>query len=121
MTVIEVDRDPAARTLTIVAEFDKSAERVWQVWADPRQLERWWGPPTHPATIVDHDLREGGRVTYYMTGPDGEKLHGGGESCRSTRRIRSLSRKETPTTAGRTMTRRPHPSRSESWRRPRRR
>jgi len=75
MTVIAVDRDPMARTLTIVAEFDKPAERVWQVWADPRQLERWWGPPTYPATVVDHDLSEGGRVTYFMTAPDGEKLH----------------------------------------------
>lgn len=75
MTVIAVDRDPVARTLTIVAEFATPAERVWQVWADPRQLERWWGPPTYPATVVDHDLTAGGRVTYYMTGPDGEKLH----------------------------------------------
>ena len=76
MTVIAVDRDPVALTLTIVAEFDAPAERVWQVWADPRQLERWWGPPTHPATVVDHDLTDGGRVTYYMTGPDGDKPHG---------------------------------------------
>ncbi len=76
MTVIALDRDPVALTLTIVAEFDAPAERVWQVWADPRQLERWWGPPTYPATVVDHDLTAGGRVTYYMTGPDGEKLHG---------------------------------------------
>lgn len=76
MTVISVDRDPVALTLTIVAEFRATAERVWQVWAAPRQLERWWGPPTYPATVVDHDLRAGGRVTYYMTGPDGEKHHG---------------------------------------------
>ena len=55
--------------------FDRPAERVWQVWADPRQLERWWGPPSFPATFIDHDLTAGGRVTYYMTGPDGEKLH----------------------------------------------
>jgi uncharacterized protein YndB with AHSA1/START domain len=45
------------------------------VWADPRQLERWWGPPTYPATVLEHDLTPGGRVTYFMTGPDGEKLH----------------------------------------------
>lgn len=76
MTVLEVDRDPVALTLTIVSAFDAPAERVWQVWADPRQLERWWGPPTYPATVVDHDLTAGGRVTYYMTGPDGEKHHG---------------------------------------------
>ena len=75
MTVTSVYRDLAARTLTIVAKFDSPAERVWQVWADPRQLERWWGPPTYPATVVHHDLTVGGRVTYYMTGPNGEKLH----------------------------------------------
>jgi uncharacterized protein YndB with AHSA1/START domain len=76
MTVLAVDRDPVALTLTIVSEFDATAARVWQVWADPRQLERWWGPPTYPATVVDHDLTPGGRVTYFMTGPDGEKYHG---------------------------------------------
>lgn len=75
MTVVAVDRDPAGRNLRIVAEFQTTAERVWQVWADPRKLERWWGPPAYPATFVDHDLRVGGRVTYFMTGPDGQKLH----------------------------------------------
>jgi uncharacterized protein YndB with AHSA1/START domain len=76
MTVTAVDRDPVALTLTIVSEFAAPVDRVWQVWADPRQLERWWGPPNYPATVIDHDLTEGGRVRYYMTGPDGEKLHG---------------------------------------------
>jgi uncharacterized protein YndB with AHSA1/START domain len=76
MTVIAVDRDPVTLTLTIVSEFDAPAERVWQVWADPRKLERWWGPPAYPATVVDHDLTRGGQITYYMTGPDGEKNHG---------------------------------------------
>jgi uncharacterized protein YndB with AHSA1/START domain len=47
-----------------------------QLWPDPRQLERWWGPPTYPATVVDHDLATGGRVTYFMTGPDGDESHG---------------------------------------------
>ena len=35
-----------------------------------------WGPPTYPATVVDHDLRPGGRMTYFMTGPDGDKHAG---------------------------------------------
>ena len=56
MTVLAVDRDPVALTLTIVSEFDAPAARVGQVWADPRQLERWWGPPTYPTTVVDHDF-----------------------------------------------------------------
>jgi uncharacterized protein YndB with AHSA1/START domain len=76
MTVLSVDLDPDALTLTIVSEFDDPAERVWQVLADPRMLERWWGPPGFPATVIDHDLTPGGRVTYSMTGPDGEEHHG---------------------------------------------
>ncbi|RAG61626.1 SRPBCC domain-containing protein, partial [Burkholderia multivorans] len=51
-------------------------ERVWDVYADPRQLERVWGPPTYPATVVDHELTPGGRVTYYMTSPEGERYYG---------------------------------------------
>jgi uncharacterized protein YndB with AHSA1/START domain len=62
--------------MTVDAEFEASADRVWQLWADPRQLERWWGPPTYPATVDSHDLRPGGRVAYHMTGPDGDQPHG---------------------------------------------
>jgi uncharacterized protein YndB with AHSA1/START domain len=62
--------------MTIEAEFPAPVTRVWQLWDDPRQLERWWGPPTYPATVHDHDLRPGGQVTYSMTGPDGDKHRG---------------------------------------------
>lgn len=77
MTVTDVHKDTESRTLTLTADFAASAQEVWRLWEDPRLLERWWGPPTHPATVVDHDLRPGGRVTYYMTGPEGERYHGG--------------------------------------------
>ena len=76
MTVTAVRKDAAALTLTATTELDASAERVWQLWADPRQLERWWGPPSHPATVEEHDLTPGGDVTYFMTGPDGQKYRG---------------------------------------------
>lgn len=76
MPVIDVNSDIDNLTLTITAEFAAPRERVWQIYADPRQLERIWGPPTFPATVVEHDLRPGGRVTYYMTGPEGEKYAG---------------------------------------------
>ncbi|MDH3261980.1 MAG: SRPBCC domain-containing protein [Acidimicrobiia bacterium] len=77
MTVTAVTKDPERSTMTIVAEYPSPADRVWQLWADPRWLERWWGPPTHPATVTDHDLAAGGVVRYFMTGPDGERYHGG--------------------------------------------
>jgi len=76
MTVTAVRKDTDALTLTLDAEFDASPERVWQLWSDPRQLERWWGPPTYPATVDSHDLRSGGRVEYHMTGPEGDQPHG---------------------------------------------
>lgn len=76
MPVKDVRKDPENLTMTVTAEFDAPVERVWQVWEDPRQLEKWWGPPSYPATVVDHDLTPGGRVSYYMTGPDGDQ-HGG--------------------------------------------
>jgi uncharacterized protein YndB with AHSA1/START domain len=76
MTVTNVQKDLEALTMTITAEFNVSPERVWQLWEDPRQLERWWGPPTYPATVTAHDLTPGGSVSYHMTGPDGDQPHG---------------------------------------------
>ncbi|MEO8469477.1 MAG: SRPBCC domain-containing protein [Chloroflexota bacterium] len=75
MTVTAVHKDPAALTMTVTAEFDASPERVWDLWADPRQLERWWGPPTYPATFTSHDLTPGFYVEYHMTGPSGDQPH----------------------------------------------
>ena len=76
MTVTAVRKDPQTLTMTLEAAFDASPERVWQLWADPRQLERWWGPPSYPATVTRHDLRPGGRVEYHMTGPQGNRHRG---------------------------------------------
>jgi uncharacterized protein YndB with AHSA1/START domain len=76
MTVTNVVKDPAARTMTITSEFAAPIGRVWELWENPRLLERWWGPPGYPATVVDHDLTAGGSVTYYMTGPDGDTSRG---------------------------------------------
>ena len=76
MTVTAVHKDPQSLTMTMEAEFDAPVERVWQLWADPRQLERWWGPPTYPATFTQHDLSPGSRVEYHMTGPEGDQPRG---------------------------------------------
>ena len=41
MTVTNILKDAESLTMTINATFDAPVERVWQVWNDPRQLERW--------------------------------------------------------------------------------
>ncbi|MET0422079.1 MAG: SRPBCC domain-containing protein [Acidimicrobiia bacterium] len=71
MTVWSVDKNPEAKRMVITAEFTASIANVWQLWADPRLLERWWGPPGFPATFVQHDLTPGGTITYFMAGADG--------------------------------------------------
>jgi len=76
MTDTAVYKDPDSLRMTVTAEFEATPERVWQLWADPRQLERWWGPPTYPATVTAHDLRPGGRIEYHMTGPEGDQPAG---------------------------------------------
>jgi uncharacterized protein YndB with AHSA1/START domain len=76
MTVVSTEKDTEALTLTFVAEFDATLERVWQLWRDPRQLERWWGPPSWPARFEQHDFSVGGRSAYFMSGPEGEKARG---------------------------------------------
>ncbi len=74
MGVTSVEKDFESLTMTVVADLDATVERAWQLWADPRQFERWWGPPGSPATVVDHDLRAGGRITFFMTGDEGERF-----------------------------------------------
>ena len=76
MTVTAVEKDAEARTMTVTSELDAPVERVWQLWSDPRQLERWWGPPTYPATFTEHDLTPGGQCAYHMTGPEGDRSNG---------------------------------------------
>ena len=76
MPVIAVTKDAATATMTLTAWFAAAIERVWQLWSDPRQLERWWGPPEFPATVLGHDLVPGGTVAYLTTGAAGDVYRG---------------------------------------------
>jgi uncharacterized protein YndB with AHSA1/START domain len=76
MTVVSTTTDPRSLTLTVTAEFDADIERVWDVWADPRKLGRWWGPPMCPATFERHEFEVGGECRYFMSLADGERARG---------------------------------------------
>ena len=76
MPITSVTSDPEQLTLTIIGEYPVPADRLWDAWADPRQIERFWGPPSHPATFTRHDMAAGGRADYFMTAPDGERHRG---------------------------------------------
>ncbi|HLU53235.1 MAG TPA: SRPBCC domain-containing protein [Acidimicrobiia bacterium] len=61
MTTPIVEKDLDNATLTVTTEFDAALEHVWQLFADPRKLEKWWGPPTYPAKVHQHEFEPGGR------------------------------------------------------------
>ena len=76
MPVTSVTSDLSHLKLVAIGDFPVPVERLWTAWADPRQLERFWGPPTWPATFTRHDMKVGGRAEYFLTGPKGEKWSG---------------------------------------------
>lgn len=79
MPVTDVITDADNLTMTVVADFAAPIERVWSAYSDPRQLERFWGPPGWPATFTAWDHTVGGRAQYSMNGPRGEKSSGSWE------------------------------------------
>ena len=76
MPITEVSSNAKALTLTIIADYPVPVTRLWDAYADPRQLERFWGPEQWPATFTRHDMAVGGHSQYYMTGPDGTVSRG---------------------------------------------
>lgn len=79
MPITSITQDPAALTMTVVADFPATVQRLWEAYTDPRQLEKFWGPRDYPATFTRHDVAPGGRSAYVMTGPDGEAMRGYGD------------------------------------------
>jgi uncharacterized protein YndB with AHSA1/START domain len=76
LSITSVHTDHDRLTVTVIADFHAPIDQVWDLWSDPRKLERWWGPPDYPATFKQHDLLPGGEVTYFMTGPEGDQFGG---------------------------------------------
>ena len=76
MSITSVDTDYDDLTVTLIADFYAPIDQVWELWSDPRKLERWWGPPGYPATFEKHELAPGGEATYRMTGPEGDSHRG---------------------------------------------
>lgn len=77
MATITSVTDPDALTLTVTAEFaGTTVERLWQLWSDREQLQRWWGPPGWPATFTRHDFTVPNTSIYFMQGPQGDRHYG---------------------------------------------
>jgi hypothetical protein len=50
------------------------AQRVFEAFARPEQLARWWGPDGFTNTFEVFEFRVGGRWKYVMHGPNGSRF-----------------------------------------------
>ncbi len=82
MTATRTDRGSTATT-TIYSEggdlvfertFDAPRELVWKAFTDPERIPLWWGPQGTTTTVVEMDVRPGGRWRYVSHAPDREDV-----------------------------------------------
>jgi uncharacterized protein YndB with AHSA1/START domain len=52
--------------------FDAPRELVWKVLNDPERIPHWWGPRGSNMTVVEHDVRVGGRWRWIAHSSDGD-------------------------------------------------
>ncbi|WP_065571927.1 SRPBCC family protein [Microbacterium oleivorans] len=76
MPVTDITTDTENLTMTLTADVDAPVDRLWRAFTQPRQLERFWGPPGWPATFTAFDFAVGGHAHYAMTSPTGETSRG---------------------------------------------
>ncbi len=62
-----------ARTITVERSFGAPLNTVWKAWTDPDILCKWWAPKPYACVVKSLELRPGGRLLYYMQGPQGDR------------------------------------------------
>lgn len=59
-------------TLALTRRYPVAPEKVWRAWTEAQALKRWWGPGGQdPVSVVELDLRVGGRFRIVFGGPQG--------------------------------------------------
>jgi len=59
------------RTIVSTRVFAAPRKMVYEAWADPKQVVQWWGPQGFSTTVLEMDVRPGGKWRIVMHGPDG--------------------------------------------------
>jgi uncharacterized protein YndB with AHSA1/START domain len=70
---------PTDEQILITREFDAPRELVFKAYTTPELVKRWWHANRGEVTVVEIDLRVGGRWRYAMTTPDGQEVGFHGE------------------------------------------
>lgn len=71
MAASRAPKPPASEQLTVRRTFVSPPDRVFRAWTSPEELKRWHSPGE--VTLVEVDLRVGGRYRVHMRAPDGKE------------------------------------------------
>jgi uncharacterized protein YndB with AHSA1/START domain len=70
---------PTDTEILITREFDAPRHLVYKAWTTPELVKRWWSGRRGEMTLVEIDLRVGGRWRYVMTTSGGDEIAFNGE------------------------------------------
>ena len=65
--------------IKVVREFDAPANLVYRAVTEPELVKRWWGAKRGAMTVVEIDLRVGGKWRYVMDAGTGQEVGFHGE------------------------------------------
>jgi uncharacterized protein YndB with AHSA1/START domain len=70
---------PTDEQILITREFDAPKHLVYKAWTTPELVKRWWHANRGEVTVVEIDLRVGGKWRYVMVADDGFEVGFHGE------------------------------------------
>jgi uncharacterized protein YndB with AHSA1/START domain len=70
---------PTDEQILVTREFDAPRRLVYKAWTTPELVRRWWHAKRGEVTVVEIDLRVGGRWRYVMVANDGMEVGFHGE------------------------------------------
>jgi uncharacterized protein YndB with AHSA1/START domain len=78
MAKTQIIAEPGVPQIVITREFDAPRELIFRAHVDPELLVQWLGPRALTMTLVQFDVRDGGRWRYIHQDADGNEygFHG---------------------------------------------
>jgi uncharacterized protein YndB with AHSA1/START domain len=70
---------PTDEQIMITREFDAPRALVYRAWTTPELVRRWWHAKRGEVTVLEIDLRVGGKWRYVMVADDGFEVGFHGE------------------------------------------
>jgi uncharacterized protein YndB with AHSA1/START domain len=70
---------PTDTSIVITRVFDAPRHLVWRAWTEPDLIKQWWTADRGTATLIEVDLRVGGRWRYVMRASAGFEVAFSGE------------------------------------------